>query len=315
MGKKVALYNSDVAGAFDRVSSFLLVKKLRKTGIHSSILRVIADWLRGRTGQVTVHGHTSCEFSLSDMTFQGTVWGPWLWNTFFADVVFPNRSCAFEEIIFADDLNCFRSFDNQVNLDFVLEQLTRVQEEVHKWGSANGVTFEGTKESFHVLSHIHHHGNSFRVLGVTVDTQLTMSEAIEECAQESHWRLTAILRTRRYFSLVDLILQYKSQVLSYLEYRTAAVSHAADTHLYHLDSVQRRFLQNVNLTEEAAFQEYNLAPLCSRRDIANLGIIYRAVTRRGPKKLWKFLNSILLRAGHRHVGDCTDIRFLIRTGS
>ena len=27
---------------------------------------------------------------------------------------------------------------------------------------------------------------------------------------------------------------------------------------------------------------------CCRRDIANLGVIYRAVTRRGPSKLWDF---------------------------
>ena len=31
-----------------------------------------------------------------------------------------------------------------------------------------------------------------------------------------------------------------------------------------------------------------MTPLSSRRDIANLGVIYRAVLRRGPKKLWKF---------------------------
>ena len=287
-GKKVALYNSDVAAAFDRVSSLLLLKKLRSTKIDSCILRLIASWLRGRTGQVTVHGCTSSYFPLSDMTFQGTVWGPCLWNAFFADVVFPCRFCAFEQIIFADDFNCFRFFDNNIDIDFVLGQLSRVQDEVHKWGAANGVTFEASKESFHILSRVHHFGESFRVLGVTFDTQLIMSEAIGECAQECHWRLSALLRTRRYFSVVDLVLQYKSQVLSYLEYRTAVVSHAADIHLHLLDSVQRRFLDNIDITDLVAFQQFNLAPLCARRDIANLGIIFRAVTRRGPKKLWPF---------------------------
>ena len=94
-----------------------------------------------------------------------------------------------------------------MDLLFVLEQLARVQKEIHKWGSANGVTFEGSKESFHVVSRNHHHGESFRVLGVTFNTQLIMSNAIGECAQECHWQLTAILRARRYFSLRDLILQ------------------------------------------------------------------------------------------------------------
>ena len=39
-----------------------------------------------------------------------------------------------------------------------------------------------------------------------------------------------------------------------------------------------------------AFTVYNLAPLCARRDISNLGIIYRALTRRGPKKLWNLFH-------------------------
>ena len=153
------------------------------------------------------------------------------------------------------------------------------------WGQANGVTFEQSKESFHVLSHCQPFGPSFRLLGVTIDPQLTMFEAISECTQECHWRLSSILRARRYFSLVDLVLQYKSQVLSYLEYRTSAISHAADCHLYVLDSVQRRFLENVNLDPRTTFTQCNLAPLSSRRDIANLGVVYRAVIRRGPKKL------------------------------
>ena len=139
-----------------------------------------------------------------------------------------------------------------------------------------------------MLSHTHHYGSSFKLLGVLFDVQLTMGEAVAECASEAHWRLSAILRTRRFFSLVDLILQYKSQVLSYLEYRTCAVSHAADIHLYHMDSVQRRFLTNVGLSIVEALRIHNLAPLSCRRDISNLGIIYRAITKRGPKKLWKF---------------------------
>ena len=94
------------------------------------------------------------------------------------------------------------------------------------------------------------------------------------------------MRARKYFSLIDLILQYKSQILSYLEYRTAAISHAADTHLCVVDSVQKRFLDNVNLVPQTALLNFNLAPLSCRRDIANLGVIYRAVIRRGPKILF-----------------------------
>ena len=55
-GKKVGLFCSDVASAFDRVKTCLLLLKLRRSGVDPAILRVIASWLSERTAQVTVHG-------------------------------------------------------------------------------------------------------------------------------------------------------------------------------------------------------------------------------------------------------------------
>merc|ERR1712110_107366 len=55
-GRKVGVYCSDVASAFDRVSSFKLLQKLRRSVIHPMIVQVIADWLVGRRGEVIVQG-------------------------------------------------------------------------------------------------------------------------------------------------------------------------------------------------------------------------------------------------------------------
>ena len=73
--------------AFDRVSTLKLLEKLRRSVIHSSVVDVIADWLVGRRGEVIVQGASSESFPLSNMTYQGTVWGPPLWNLFFADAL------------------------------------------------------------------------------------------------------------------------------------------------------------------------------------------------------------------------------------
>ena len=129
------------------------------------------------------------------------------------------------------------------------------------WGAANCVTFDSGKESFHILSHDDSFGNSFRLLGVTFDLQLRMDTAVHECCTEAHWRLSALLRSRRFFSRGDLVVHYKSQILSYVEYRTCAITHAADTHLHHLDSVQRRLLQNLDISPLEALHQFNLAPL------------------------------------------------------
>ena len=38
-GKKVALFLSDIVGAFDRVSADLLVQKLRRTGLNEALVQ------------------------------------------------------------------------------------------------------------------------------------------------------------------------------------------------------------------------------------------------------------------------------------
>jgi len=74
-----------------------------------------------------VQGACSDSFPLSNMTYQGTVWGPPLWNLFFADAPLAVRKCAFQEVIYVNDLNAFRTFSNSVSNEFALSQLRRVQ--------------------------------------------------------------------------------------------------------------------------------------------------------------------------------------------
>ena len=54
-----------------------------------------------------MQGSASEEFVLEDTVFQGTVLGPPLWNSFFADVAAPASATGGKEAVFADDLNVF----------------------------------------------------------------------------------------------------------------------------------------------------------------------------------------------------------------
>ena len=85
-GKKIGLFLSDIAGAFDRVETRALIAKLRRAGVSSKLLKFFSCYLSGRTAVVIVNGTQSDTFSIQDMVFQGTVLGPVLWNIFFADV-------------------------------------------------------------------------------------------------------------------------------------------------------------------------------------------------------------------------------------
>ena len=87
--------------------------------------------------------------------------------------------------------------------------------------------------------------------------------------------MASILRTARFFTDGELVNVYKSQLLSYLGYRIAAIYNACNIVLAPLDAFQRRFIRELGISDEDVLFHFNLAPLSCRRDIAMLGAIHR----------------------------------------
>ena len=109
-----------------------------------------------------------------------------------------------------------------------------------------------------------------------------MVQAIHDCALEAGWKVKCLLRSRRYHTLEEMINRFKANVLSFIEYRTAAFYHASTTSLAVLDKVLPRFLSQLGISAERAFIEFHLAPLSMRRDMAMLGMIHRCAIGAGP---------------------------------
>jgi len=217
------------------------------------------------------------EISLRDMVYQGTVWGPALWNMFFADARTAVRIQEFTETAYADDLNAFRCFDAHTTDEEIFDKCRDCQTELHRWGRANQVDFEPTKESMHILSHARPSGMNFKILGIQVDCELNMMNAIEDTAQQASVKLATLMRTTKFYDARQLMDMYKSHVLSFIEYRTPAIYHASTTALDAIDRIQKRFLRHIGISEEDAVQHFNLAPLACRRDMATLGLIHRTL--------------------------------------
>ena len=283
----MALYCSDVSGAFDRVRAERLLAKLKANGVHDKMLAVLTSWLQTRAARVCVDGSFSDSFPLSDMVFQGTVLGPPLWNCFYADAAEAVEIHSFLATIFADDLNCFRIFDGRHGNDLLMQEAHKCQTELHIWGEANQVVFEPTKESFHILDPVHPLGESFKILSVLFDTKLSMSAAAYDFASEAGWRLRTLMRTRRYYDVANMVRLYKTHILSYIEGATPAIYHAAPSVLKPLDDLQNSFLLHLNITETQALLDYGLAPLAMRRDIAMLGLLFKVASGTAPAPISK----------------------------
>ena len=112
-----------------------------------------------------------------------------------------------------------------------------------------------------------------------------MHDAACDVATEAGWRLAALLKVRRFFSIPEIFVLYKAQVPSYIESRTPRLYHAAPSVLDRIDRVQRRFLRVVGFTELEALELYRLAPLPCRRDIAMLGVLHKISLGLAPSQL------------------------------
>ena len=114
------------------------------------------------------------------------------------------------------------------------------------------------------------------------DPQLTMKTAVDDLVHEVRWKRMRLLRSRRYYDVDKMIDLWKAHILSFIEYRTPGIYHAADCHLSRVDNLQTSFLRELGLSDLDAIRLFPLAPLCTRRDIAILGIIHRCVLGYGP---------------------------------
>jgi len=285
---KIAVHCSDVAGAFDRVDSELLAEKLRIAGVHPRLIGLMISWLEKRKAKVLVGGETSDEFELMNQVFQGTVLGPSLWNLFYADAKDPIRAAGFKELMFADDLHSYRGYSGHARNCYIRKQTQKCEAELQKWGAANKVTFEPDKQHMSIISLHEPEGEDFKMMGVWFDPKLTMERAITELCNKLRWKVTTLLRAREIFDTRGLIKQFKARILSYVECRTAAIYHANATALDQIDRQYNRFLREVGLNREEALMVFHLAPLASRRDMAMLGVIHRAVLGKGPEQVRKY---------------------------
>ena len=151
------------------------------------------------------------------MVFQGTVLGPALWNVYIDDLALVIEFLGFRVVLFADDVNAYKEFPPSVPDDDVYLELRNCQTQVHAWGAANQVVFDGGKESFSIVSSFAPSGPDFKLLGLLFDTRLNMRECIHNCVVEAGWRRRSLLRTRRFYNDSELIHLFKSHVLSYVE--------------------------------------------------------------------------------------------------
>ena len=103
---------------------------------------------------------------------------------------------------------------------------------------------------------------------------LRMNTCYEQLLGKIRPKSVAILRTRAYYDVPELLNQYKTHIWGLVEIYSCAYFHAASTLLQKITQVQQSFLHKLELSEDDACLKYNFAPTDLRRNIAALGIFF-----------------------------------------
>ena len=128
--QKTCAFLSDSSGAFDRVSKEILLSKLQGFGVGETCLRFLDSYLAPRVGNVVVQGKMSENMIMDNSVWQGTVFGPPLWNSFFSDVSASAQSTGGQESMFADDLNVFKKFGRLQPLPELMSSMEKCRSNV-----------------------------------------------------------------------------------------------------------------------------------------------------------------------------------------
>ena len=139
------------------------------------------------------------------------------------------------------------------------------------------MSFDPSKEHVVVPHPSEYHGAAFKLRGCMLDADLAMDSAIDLLLTKIRPKITAILRTRGYYSVPDFITQFKTHIWGLMEANMGGIFHASSYRLAKIDHAQDRFLRELGLSAEQAFLEFNFAPPKLRRNIGILGLLHKRV--------------------------------------
>ena len=241
----------DLKKAFDTVNFDILIRKLYKAGIRSSVLDWCVNYLTNRCQRTHVNGITSDRLSVTCGVPQGSVLGPLLFLVYINDLDAALDSCKAK--LYADDTVLYQSGVN------VQEASGKLQTSLNKfcsWAKVNKLTINVNKTKLMVFGsrskvkkakdvkiYIHdillQRVPTFKYLGLVLDQTLTYNHHLSSVIRTVLYKMTLLAKVKKYLNNKVALLIYKSMILPYLDYADV-IFHKAN--LSFLDKLQR--LQN-----------------------------------------------------------------------
>lgn len=313
--KKTAALFIDLKKAFDTVDLDILMVKLNNIGFTTKPLQWISSFVCNRSQVVSVNGVTSGQCQLKMGVPQGSVLGPLLFLLYINSLSKIHLNG--ELFLYADDValiyHCQNSAEIQLAMNSDLEQLLL-------WTSQNRLTINVDKTKYLIFNSVTNlqidynnrsieKVNSFKYLGVIIDSKLSFKSQIESTKTRLariagvFWRISKLIsfKTKRmlYFAFFSSVLEYGLEfygvACSSLVKRIQIVQNRAIKNLYNID----RLTPTLEI-----HRQFNLLPVSYMYELKLLNLVHSV------KNNLVHSNSILLNNHNIHDHNTRGASFI-----
>ena len=300
--KEVDVIYLDYAKAFDKVDHEILLRKLKKMGIHGKLFEWIKDFLTNKRYQtVLVNGKRSFLAEVLSGVPQGSVLGPLLFLIYINDLVDTIKGSKVSS--FADDTKISRPIEYEEDVSLLQKDL----DIIIAWSIENNMDLH--EDKFEIMnykihsskllkelpftSNLHSYQTSkgkdllpstkVRDLGVILTPDCQWSIQITTMTESAKKMASWVLGTFKNRSKHIMILLFKSMVRSRLEYCSALWNPHKIQDIQRLEAIQRSFTRRISGCSGMNYWE--------RLDFLQLPSLQRRRERYIIINAWKILNG------------------------
>ena len=220
----------DLRKAFDTVDHTLLLTKLRHIGFSTPVINWFTSYLSSRTAVTSINNITSCPKPVTVGVPQGSILGPLLFLIYINDLPQCLKNC--KSILYADDTLIYYTARKKSELQ---EKINKDLDSLPQWLNNNLLRLNYEKTKFMIFANKKQpildsivdikiqnkkilQEKSFKYLAVTLTSDLTWHEHVDNILTKINQRLEVLRRIKEYLDLNTRCVLYTSLILPLFDY-------------------------------------------------------------------------------------------------